>query len=156
MKYILLGRGRLLRDLAPLVDHLLVSGPSELAEVQTEFPELRSADIRIVPHPVEISEIDVPDINPYEGTGWRRHFFVGGRIKSRKNQNAVLRVAARVSDSEFVFAGQLNETDPAYCAESAACSRWHRTADGWVSSVWRRYCNILLMRMRLSAQAGSR
>jgi glycosyltransferase involved in cell wall biosynthesis len=117
LKYMLLGRDRLRCDLAPLIDHLLVSGPSELAEVQTEFPELRSADIRIVSHPVEISGIAVPEINPYDGTGWRRHFFIGGRIESRKNQNAVLRVAARVSDSEFVFAGKLNETDPTYCAE---------------------------------------
>jgi glycosyltransferase involved in cell wall biosynthesis len=117
VEYLLLGRDRLLRDLAPLIDYLLVSGPSELAEIETEFPELRSASIRIVPHPVELSAIDVPNVNPYEEGKWLRHFFVGGRIESRKNQNAVLRIAAHVLDAEFVFAGQLNETDPTYCAE---------------------------------------
>ena len=117
LKYALAGRKSLLRDLSPMIDHLLVSGPSELAEIHRDFPGMNCDIVRVVPHPVEFPEVAVPEINPYDATGVSRHFFIGGRIESRKNQNMVLRIAVRVPDAEFVFAGQLNETDPEYCAE---------------------------------------
>jgi glycosyltransferase involved in cell wall biosynthesis len=117
IKYLLLGRKRLLSDLAPLIDQLLVSGPSELAEIQAEFPALHPALTRIVPHPVDFGDSEMEMSDPYKGGNWNRHFFIGGRIESRKNQNAVLRAASELPDAEFVFAGQLNETDPSYCAE---------------------------------------
>jgi hypothetical protein len=117
IKYFFLGHQRLIRDLAPMIDYLLVSGPSELAELQAEFPDLCNATIRIVPHPLTLPDVAVPNENPFESDKWQRHFFVGGRIESRKNQNSVLRVAGEVPDAEFIFAGQPNETDPKYCAE---------------------------------------
>ena len=117
VKYLLLGRERLICALAPLIDELLVSGPSELAAIQAEFPSLCNVSVRVIPHPVDLPVVDMPELNPYEESRWRRHFFVAGRIESRKNQNAVLRIATQVSDSEFVFAGSPNESDPAYCAE---------------------------------------
>jgi len=43
----------------------------------------------------------VPEINPYDATGVSRHFFIGGRIESRKNQNMVLRIAVRVPDASL-------------------------------------------------------
>ena len=115
VKYLLLGRERLMKDLNPLIDELLVSGPSELASIEAEFPRLASAKMRIVPHPVEFPAIAIPESSPY-GNG-SRHFFIGGRIESRKNQNSVLRVATQVPDAEFVFAGSCNESDPRYSAE---------------------------------------
>jgi len=38
IEYALAGRKSLLRDLSPMIDHLLVSGPSELAEIHRTFP----------------------------------------------------------------------------------------------------------------------
>jgi glycosyltransferase involved in cell wall biosynthesis len=115
--HMMLGRKRLICALVPLIDELLVSGPSELAAIHAEIPALCKTSARVIQHPVDFPVVEIPDLNPYDERQWRRHFFVGGRIESRKNQNAVLRVAAQISDSEFVFAGIPNDSDPAYCAE---------------------------------------
>lgn len=117
VRHMLHGWKGLINTLAPLIDELLVSGPSELAAIQAEFPGLCNAIVRVVPHPVDLPAVDIPELNPYAESRWSRHFFVAGRIESRKNQNAVLRIAARVPDSEFVFAGSPNENDPTYVAE---------------------------------------
>jgi glycosyltransferase involved in cell wall biosynthesis len=117
LMHMLLGRKRLICNLVPLIDELLVSGPSELAAIQSEIPALCNTSALVIPHPVDFPVVDMPDLNPYEEGLWRRHFLVAGRIESRKNQNAVLRVAAQIPDSEFVFAGIPNDSDPAYCAE---------------------------------------
>jgi hypothetical protein len=55
--------------------------------------------------------------SPYQNIRWDRHFFIAGPIESRKNQNFIVQIAQEVPDAEFVFAGQLNQAEPWYCAE---------------------------------------
>lgn len=113
-RYASLGRDQLLRDLAGVVDHLLVCGPSELTEIRQGFGTLAALPVSMVPHPVDLSAGDVVAGDAYHKPPPARHFFVAGRIESRKNQLSVLDVAASFPDDEFVFAGLVNETDQGY------------------------------------------
>lgn len=118
-KYVLGGYERLIEDVIPLIDDLLVSGESELAEIQKEMPALgQRTTVYIVPHPIDLAGINVPLDSPYSHDSQnRKQFFIAGRIESRKNQNVILNVASQISQADFIFAGQLNEADPKYCAE---------------------------------------
>lgn len=117
LRYGLHGRQKILGDLLPLIDYLLVSGPSELAEIRLVFPDLLHTKVFVVPHPVEMPQHDLTQCNPYKPINGCKHFIVAGRIESRKNQIAVIQIARQMPVAEFVFAGQLNKSDKRYCEE---------------------------------------
>lgn len=118
LTYLFKSRSRLLADTAALIDNLLVSGPSEEYEIRATMPSLSNVQAWHVPHPVDIDPL--PELKlEAQKVRCGRLFFTGGRIESRKNQLAVLDVAKRFPEDEFVFAGLVNETDPAYASAFA-------------------------------------
>ena len=106
-------QNRTLADIAKCVDDLLVSGPSEEVAIRAAIPAFDGVVAWHVPHPVDIAL--TPDVKLKSGIGrLGRHFLVAGRIETRKNTLAVLEIASRFSEDRFVFAGAINETEPAY------------------------------------------
>ena len=108
-------RTRLLADIAALVEDLLVSGPSEAAELRARMPVFKNVPVYLVPHPIDLDPLPELDLHP-RSDRQGRVFLTAGRIESRKNALAVLAVAAQFPADRFTFAGAINESDQSYAA----------------------------------------
>jgi glycosyltransferase involved in cell wall biosynthesis len=113
LRYLLLGRRRLLRDAANCVDELLVSGPSEAEAIKRALPEFASKPTWNVPHPIDLHSAQLAS-EPVFPRVAGRSFLIAGRIESRKNQISVLEIASGFPQDQFIFAGLTNETDASY------------------------------------------
>jgi glycosyltransferase involved in cell wall biosynthesis len=113
LRYLLLGRQRLLKDTAAYVDELLVSGPSEARTIALAMPEFASKPTWNVPHPIDLHGAQLA-LDPAFARSAGRSFLIAGRIESRKNQISVLEVASKFPQDQFIFAGLTNETDASY------------------------------------------